>query len=175
MSGHPVLADLLPDVLRRDPTVARWAAALDDLIDPVVARIDRLDSLLDPHAAPPAMVDWLCVWFGWALPREWPSLERRRMLVAHSGWLRRWRGTAPALRALAEILGGDDLDGVAIEDSGWVVRSGADRPGAIPPRTVRLTIAVAASSEWTSADRARFASVLERDVPAGVALTIEWR
>jgi phage tail-like protein len=127
-SGRAYLRDQLPGVFREDPEGVGlgYLAALETVLDPIVAILDALPAYLDPWLAPPALLDLLAAWLGEALDDSWP-LDRRRRLVAEALPLARRRGTRTGLEAALE-LAFPDLP-LRVEDGGGVrVPTKGDRP-----------------------------------------------
>jgi phage tail-like protein len=80
----------------------RLLAACEGLLTPIEGRIAAAEALLDPHAAPPALLPVLAATLGIRLPPEWPEARARRLLA--SGCLvQQWRGTWPGLRLALDI------------------------------------------------------------------------
>jgi phage tail-like protein len=129
-------------------------AGLDEVLAPVLATTDNLDSYLDPWLAPPDFVDWLAGWVGLVLDQGWPE-QRRRCLVAEAVALFRMRGTRAGIRAHLELLTGTTVE---VTDNGGVRGSqepGAELPGTAAPeilvRVTRGAVRVQALDEVISA------------------------
>lgn len=132
------LETLLPSVLQEDSFTRRLTAGLDEVLAPIVATLDCLDSYLSPMLAPGDFLDWLASWFTEAVDETWQQ-ERRRQFVAHAAELYRTRGTLAGLRRELELC----TDGrVEVTDSGgvsWSLKPGGPLPGDLVPRlTVRV-------------------------------------
>ena len=70
------LAPTLPALLQEDAFLTRFTAGLDDVLAPVVATLDSLDSYVDPALAPEDFLDWLAGWVA--------LLEQRLALILES-------------------------------------------------------------------------------------------
>ncbi len=80
----------------------RLLAACEGLLTPIEGRIAAAEALLDPHAAPSALLPVLAATLGIRLPPAWPEARARRLLA--SGCLvQQWRGTWPGLRLALDI------------------------------------------------------------------------
>ncbi|HEX2088297.1 MAG TPA: phage tail protein [Solirubrobacteraceae bacterium] len=131
-SARGYLRQTLPALYRDapngdEPVAVRFLAALEPLVDPVVALLDSLPAHFDPRLAPAPIVDGLGEALGQRPPAELP-LDARRRLVEHALELAAKRGTPAGARRALELA----FDGAtfAVEDSGGVT-SGSD-PSALP-------------------------------------------
>ncbi|MFI8320105.1 phage tail protein [Streptomyces sp. NPDC085529] len=167
-SPHPLL-DLLPAVYLEHDFLARFLAALDEVLAPVLLSMDNLPAHLDPRTAPEDFLDWLAGWVA-VTPHEDSPADRRRAAVLGAVDRHRSRGT---LHGLAEALrletGGAP---VAIEESGgtvWSPTPGAPLPGTRRPWvTVRL-----APPDPDRVNRARLEELIAAELPAHVGFTLE--
>ena len=105
-SPHPLVATM-PAVFQEDPFTARFCAALDQVLLPVLTVLDGFPAYLDPATAPEAFVDWLGSWVGLTLDPAWP-LDRRRALVAAAAHLHAGRGTRAALEQALRLATGSE-------------------------------------------------------------------
>lgn len=94
--------DLLPAVYKADDTarrfLERFLSVMQTQLEGVEHTIRDMPALVDPAAAPPGMIDALSRWLGLPVEQEWDAEQRRTLLRAVPGLLRR-RGTPAALRA----------------------------------------------------------------------------
>lgn len=70
----------------------RLLALCEGLLTPLEGRIAAAETLLDPQAAPAALLPWLAGYLGRTPLADWPEARVRRWL-AHLGELLAWRGT----------------------------------------------------------------------------------
>jgi phage tail-like protein len=82
--------------------VARFTAALDAVLAPVLSALDNLPSYFDPATAPEHLLDWLAGWVGLELYERWPP-ELRRNLVARAVQLHNGRGTKRGVESTVAI------------------------------------------------------------------------
>jgi|Tabmets5t2r1_1033131.scaffolds.fasta_scaffold05858_2 phage tail-like protein len=103
-SSRAYMRDQLPGIFHDPPNGVglQFVAALEAVLDPIVAVLDALPAYVDPWLAPPAMLDLLAAWLGEPLDESWP-LERRRRVVAETLPLARRRGTKAGLEAALEL------------------------------------------------------------------------
>ena len=89
-SPHP-LASSLPGIYRDTGDgnaeyrparlVVRMMEAFDDVLAPILATLDNLDSYLDPEETPDDFLVWLGQLVGMPVDRSWP-VERQRLAVS---------------------------------------------------------------------------------------------
>ncbi|HEX8629687.1 MAG TPA: phage tail protein [Catenuloplanes sp.] len=173
-SGLPGLAtplpigERLPAVYLDDDFTARFTAALDEVLAPILLTLDCFAAYLDPRLAPTDFVGVLADWVAFPVDESWTP-EQRRDLVAHAVQLHRWRGTA---RGLAEHVSLLTCGQVEITDSGgctWSEQSGAPLPGGGPPQvSVRVLL-----PDPAAVDQRRLRQAIAELVPAHVAVTVE--
>ena len=70
----------------------RLLASLEGMLTPIEGRVAYAEYMLDPRAAPAAMLPWLASYLGRTLDPGWPAARQRRA-VAVAGQLLRERGT----------------------------------------------------------------------------------
>jgi phage tail-like protein len=131
-TAEPIV-QMMPAVYQEDEFTGRFTAGLDDVIAPVLATLDCLDSYIDPTVAPQDFLDWLATWVAIPMHEDIP-LERRRILVANAVRLHRMRGTVTGLRVQVELLTGGEVD---LSDNGgvsWSITPGGPLPGEDTPR-----------------------------------------
>lgn len=155
------LATFLPAVLQEDPLLPRLTAGLDDVLAPVIATLDCLDSYLDPALCPPDFLGWLGGWVGMDLPDEWDP-ARKRAVVAAAVELHQRRGTVSGLRDLLTTLTGVE---VAVRESGGV--SWSTTPTDEPPSDPWLVVTA------PGADRATLEALVAEAKPAHVRHSAE--
>lgn len=123
------LLDVVPEVVRETALpgspLAALAAVAADLHAPVVDVLDRLDDVVDPFRAPPALVPFLAGWvdLGWLTSTDADggarsvlgiAPDRLRDLVAAAADLATARGTAAGLARFLHLATG--VDGFLVED-----------------------------------------------------------
>lgn len=103
-SRRGYLREQLPGVFRDDPEGIGlgYLAALEAVLDPIIAVLDALPAYVDPSLAPPAMLDMLAAWLGETLDESGPP-DRRRSLLANALPLARRRGTKAGLERALEL------------------------------------------------------------------------
>jgi phage tail-like protein len=92
----------LPAIYQEGDFGLRFLAALETLLDPILAVLDSLDSHMRPELAPPDLLQLLASWLGVELDEQWAE-ERRRELVRCASELTRWRGTREGLEQQLKI------------------------------------------------------------------------
>ncbi|WP_030758847.1 phage tail protein [Streptomyces griseus] len=167
-SPHP-LAELLPAVYLEHDFLARFLAALDEVLAPVLLSLDNLPAHLDPRTAPEDFLDWLAGWVA-VEPRDDGPPERRRAAVLGAVDRHRARGT---LRGLAEALrletGGARAETAESGGTVWSPTPGTPLPGARRPWvTVRLEV-----PDPGRVSRARLEELIAAEIPAHVGFTLE--
>lgn len=146
-SPHP-MAPRLPGIFRdiedgnaeyRPPRLeVRMMEAFDDVLAPILATLDNLDSYIDPEEAPDDFLVWLGQLVGMPVDRTW-SIERQRLAVSQAAAIYGRRGTIHGLRELVELFSGGTVE---VRDNGGVASSatpGGEFPGT---RTPSLSVEV---------------------------------
>jgi phage tail-like protein len=131
VSTRGYLRDNLPGIYSEGDFAMRFVAALETLLDPLVAALDNLPEHFDPAYAPRDVLDLLTEWLGLEHD-EARSGEERRRIVQHAPELMRRRGTKAGLELALELA----FPGVPfrIEDRGAVTWSLEDQePGKEEP------------------------------------------
>ena len=164
---HPI-GTFLPGLFHDDDFTQRFVSGLDDVLAPIFLTLDAVEAYVDPRLAPMDFVDWLAQWVGVNLDENLTE-ERQRELVAQAAGLYGRAGTVPALADLIEAWIGVRPE---IEDSGgvaWSPTHDAPMPGtATQTVTIRLRLA-----DPTSLDQNRLRQLIEANIPAHIAPTIE--
>ena len=166
-SAAPLLYRL-PGTYQDDPFTARFVAAFDDALAPVLLTLDNLAAYVDPDLAPDDFVAFLAGWVGVELDEQTGSEDRRRAVRSAVTAYHR-RGTAEGLALVV----GHATDGeVEVTETGgarWSTSPGADLPGEPAPRvTIRVTVA-----DPNDVDLPRLRAVVEAATPAHVPHVIE--
>jgi phage tail-like protein len=125
-SNRRYLRDGLPAIYREQDFAMRLVAALESVLDPIVAVLDGLPAHLDPGLAPLDILDLATKWLGLEHNEAQPAWQLRN-IVRQAAELGRLRGTNAGLE-LALKLNFPELP-LRIEDAGGVAWS-AD--GALP-------------------------------------------
>jgi phage tail-like protein len=124
-SNRAYLRDQLPALYQESDFGMRFIAALEGLLDPVVAVLDGMPSHFDPDYAPRDVLGLLSAWLGIDID-ESQSLPAQREMVRHAAELGRRRGTVSGLQ-LALELSFPDLP-LRVEDNGGVLWSKDGKP-----------------------------------------------
>jgi phage tail-like protein len=110
----------LPDMYRDEDFGMRFVAALEGVLDPLVAVIDMLPAHFDPDLAPLDILDLSTRWLGLARNEAQPAPQLRN-LVRRAADLGKLRGTLAGME-LALALNFPDLP-LRVEDRGGVAFS----------------------------------------------------
>jgi phage tail-like protein len=150
-----------------DPVAPRLLAALEEVLDPVLAVVDGLPAYLEPELAPPDALALLCAWLGVPAEEEW-SERRRRDELSRAAPLGALRGTRAGLE-LALRTAFPSLP-LRIADSGSVRWStGAAAPAAAPEVTVYC------DTPLEERESQALARLLDEHVPVGVRARLRAR
>lgn len=168
------LAPTLPALLQEDAFLTRFTAGLDDVLAPVVATLDSLDSYVDPALAPEDFLDWLAGWVALDLDPGWP-VPLRRSLLRRAAALQEARGTAAGLREEVALLTGCPVEvcdpgGVAASAAPGAVLPSSDRDGAV---VVRVLGAPPELRDPSSPARARLVRAVRAATPAHLPVVLE--
>ncbi len=141
---HP-LGPELPALYQDDPFTQRLLAGLDEVLAPVLAVLDALDSYIDPRTAPLDLLRWVgSGWLGVEVDPAWTD-QRQRDVVQAAVRVHAGRGTGAALVEWLLLVHG--LHAEVIESGGVAVHEvpGGELPGDPGPFVrVRLKGATAA-------------------------------
>lgn len=152
LSPVPIVG-LLPGIYQDDEFTRQFTGGMDDVLAPVFATLDCLDTYVDPWLAPEDFLEWLAGWVGVVIDEGWP-LDRSRAFIANIAELYRWRGTIRGLSAELAIYTGGDVE---ISESGgaaWSLTPGTAPPGDDEPRmAVRVSVDDPASINERTVDR----------------------
>ncbi len=138
MSGW--LRAQLPGTMARDPVLAGFVRACEEIADSVRDQVSDIEYELDIDLASPEMLCYLASWLGVDLQAttaaEDPAAgdEQRRLLLA-VGTVLGWRGTRRGVETLLEALTGARAQ---VSDSGGVFASGEAMPP--PDDVVRVVL-----------------------------------
>jgi phage tail-like protein len=163
VSGRRYLRDNLPGIYSEGDFGMRFVAALEGLLDPLVAALDNLPEHFDPVYAPRDVLDLLTGWLGLEHD-EARSGEERRRIVQMAPELMRRRGTREGLELALRLA----FPGVPfrVEDGGsvsWAVELSEPEPSAPPAFVVYCDVPL---SETRLAAAAR---LIEQAKPAHVS------
>lgn len=175
---HPI-AERLPGVYReafidehrrtaRESFGARFLAAFDDVLAPVIATLDNLDAYLDPGTTPEDFLAWLGTWVAAPVDEGW-SLERRRDFVARAAELYRRRGTAAGLREHVAVHTGGTVEIIENGASTWSAKADGKLPGS-PEPVVVVRVSVADPS---TVDAVKLDAIVRTSKPAHVVHRVE--
>jgi phage tail-like protein len=124
----------LPEIYQEQDFAMRFVAALEGVLDPIVALLDTLPAHFDPELAPLDLLDLATKWLGLEHNEAQPAPQLRN-LVRRTAELGRLRGTRAGVE-LALRLNFPDLP-LRVEDGGSVVvYTGKDLPKPAPPAFV---------------------------------------
>jgi phage tail-like protein len=162
VSGRRYLRDNLPGIYSEGDFGMRFVAALEALLDPLVAALDNLPEHFDPVYAPRDVLDLLTAWLGLEHD-EARSGEERRQIVRMAPELIRRRGTKEGL----ELALGLAFPGVPfrVQDGGsvtWSVELTEEEPSEPPAFVVYCDVPLA------SPKLAAVARLIEQVKPAHV-------
>jgi phage tail-like protein len=108
----------LPAIYHEGDFGLRFIAALETVLDPIVAILDSLHAHIDPDLAPRDMLEVLAFWLGVETDESWPD-EQMREIVRNAAELSRRRGTRKGLELQLAITF-PDLP-LRVEETGGVV------------------------------------------------------
>jgi phage tail-like protein len=161
-SNRAYLRSRVPSIYQDDDFTARFLAALETLLDPIVALLDALPAHLDPELAPADVLELMTAWLGIELREAQPTAERRE-IVRMAAELGRRRGTKAGLE-LALRLGFPGIP-FRVEDPGGVVWStDPDVLAEVPPPSFVVYCDVRQPEER----QAEMARLIEQVKPAHV-------
>jgi phage tail-like protein len=143
-SGPGHLRRQLPQLYRESDFAMRFVAALEAVLDPLLATIDNLPDHFDSSYAPRDVLDLLTRWLGLEHD-ESRSGEERRRLIARAPELMRRRGTRGGLELALQLA----FPGVPfrIEERGtvtWTLEQPAAAPEEPPSFVVYCDVPLAA-------------------------------
>jgi phage tail-like protein len=161
-SSRLYLRASLPAIYQEGDFGLRFVAALEEVLDPIVALLDSLPAHIDPELAPRDILAMLARWLGVEVDEGWPD-ERLRELVHHAATLSRKRGTRVGLELSLQIAF-PHLP-LRIEESGGVFTATdpADLPAAGEPGFV-----VFCDKPLTEGEQASVARAIEAMKPVHV-------
>ena len=160
-SSRRYLRGGLPALYQEEDFGMRLVAALEGVLDPVVAILDNLPAHFDPELAPVDILDLTVAWLGLAHNEAQPT-SQLRALVGRAAELGRLRGTHDGM-ALALALNFPELP-LRIEDGGGVAWAmDGDLPDPEPPAFV-----VYCDEPISQDEAASVARVIESVKPAHV-------
>jgi phage tail-like protein len=125
----------LPEIYQEQDFAMRFVAALEGVLDPVVALLDTLPAHFDPELAPLDLLDLMTKWLGLEHNEAQPAPQLRNV-VRRTAELGRLRGTSAGID-MALQLNFPHLP-LRVEDGGGVVVSTGDGdiPAPSPPSFV---------------------------------------
>lgn len=145
VSARRHLRDGMPDIYRRDatarrddppPFVMRFLAALEEVLDPIVASLDSLPAHFDSDLAPDHALAGMAAWLGVDEVESLPETQRREA-VLRAGELGRLRGTRAGLQLVLGLFF-PEME-IRINDHGNVVVS-EDAEEAAPPASASFDV-----------------------------------
>jgi phage tail-like protein len=153
----------LPAIYHDGDFGLRWVAALEMLLDRIVALLDNLPHHLKPELAPSDFIQLMAAWLGVELDEAWPE-DRWRELVRHGTDLARMRGTKAGLELELEIAFPDAP--LRVEDEGGVFTA-LDESG-LPPVKDHAGFIVYCDEPLSEADAGALARSIEHMKPVTV-------
>ncbi|MCU1497989.1 MAG: phage tail protein [Acidimicrobiales bacterium] len=156
------LLNQLPTGMLDDDFFVRFVRIFQTVATTLMEGADNLEHVLDVTVAPVPMVRWLGTWLGVddvdsALPHD-----IQRSIVATTGQMLAWRGTARGLSLFLEMVTGGPVE---IVESGGVFAEGQATPG---PPTIGVRVA---SSGWVQNDH-DFVALVRRELPIAASAEI---
>jgi phage tail-like protein len=134
VTNRRYLRNGLPEIYQEQDFAMRFVAALEGVLDPVVALLDALPAHFDPELAPLDLLDLATKWLGLEHNEAQPAPQLRN-LVRRTAELGRLRGTRAGVD-MALQLNFPHLP-LRVEDAGGVVVStGGELPTPPPPSFV---------------------------------------
>lgn len=162
-SARELMRAGLPAVYRQGELAMPFVAALEQVLDPVVAVLDNLAHHFQHGQAPPDVLDVLIAWLGLEY-EERLTLGERRALVANAATLIHRRGTREGLE-LALALTFPELP-LRVEDSGGVRWS---TELAEPERVGSAAFVVYCDKQISEPQQRAVARVIERMKPVNAS------
>lgn len=166
-SAAPLLY-LLPGAYQEDLFTARFVAAFDDALAPVLLTLDNLAAYVDPDLAPADFVAFLAGWVGVQLDEQSDTEDRRRAVRSAVTAYRR-RGTAEGLALVVGHATDGEVEVIETGGARWSTSPGAELPGESTPHvTIRVTVA-----DPKGVDVPRLRSVVAAATPVHVPHVLE--
>lgn len=166
-SAMPLLYQL-PGPYQEDPFTARFVAAFDDALAPVLVTLDNLAAYVDPELAPEDFVAFVAGWVGVELDEQTNAADRRRAVGSAVAAYRK-RGTSLGLAQVVGHASGGEVEVTETGGAEWSTVPGAPLPGEPRARvTVRVTV-----DDPEDVDIPRLEAVVEAAAPAHVAHVLE--
>ncbi|SPF03680.1 phage tail protein [Streptomyces sp. MA5143a] len=165
-SSSPI-GHMLPAVFADDDLAQRFVAGLDEVLAPVLAVLDNLDSYFTPALAPVDFTRWLAGWVGAETDGTEPE-ARLRAAVAAAAYLHRVRGTRRGLSEAVRLVFGVEPE---ISESGgadWDARPLGPVPGDRRPH-LRVSLRL---PNPTRADEHRLDALVAAARPAHMPYTV---
>lgn len=169
-SSRLYLRKNLPAIYQEGDFGLRFLAALETLLDPIVAYLDSLPSHITAELAPKDWLIMLCAWLGIEIDEGWAE-ERLRDLVKHAADLSRMRGTKTGLELGLQIAF-PHLP-LRVEESGGVVT--ATDPAELPPQKEAAGFVVFCDQPLDEHEQASLARMIEHIKPVHVSYRLKVR
>jgi phage tail-like protein len=166
-SAVPLLYQL-PGPYQEDGFAARFVAAFDDALAPVVVTLDNLAAYVDPDLAPEDFVAFLAGWVVVELDEQTGPDQRRRAVRSAVAAYRR-RGTTRGLTEVVRHAAGGDVEVTESGGARWSAVPGSELPG---DSTAQVTIRVSVDDP-DGVDLARLRAVVDAAKPAHVPHVLE--
>ncbi|WP_413758034.1 phage tail protein [Streptomyces sp. MMBL 11-3] len=158
----------LPAVFADDDLAQRFVGGLDDVLAPILAVLDNLDSYFNPRLAPVDFTRWLAGWVGAETDGSEPE-DRLRDAVAAAAFLHRVRGTSRGLSEAVRLVFGVAPEITESGGASWDARPLGPVPGERRPRLhVHLRL-----PDPTGADEHRLDSLVAAARPAHMPYTVQ--
>lgn len=154
----------LPQVMARDPLLARFVTGCQEVADTLRAQIDDVEHEMDVDLASPEMLAYLGSWLGVTLvgdPDPAAQAAQRR-LVRAVGQILTHRGTAQGLEVLLAALTGARA---LVQDPGGIYLPGE----AIPASDGTIQIKLAAAGAVTVA---QLHAAIRAEIPVGAGYSL---
>jgi len=165
------LADYLPSVYQENRQLEQYLWIIQHLQYEQTAILDNLHEFFMPGLAPPEFLHWMADWFGMSRGFEFEEPVLRSILQKGIE-LYKWRGTARGLKMFLALTVGTEPE--IKENIGWhdshdqdVIRSRQN--SSTPVICVHFPVP---ADHFTSAEKARIATICEQEKPANVEFFI---
>ncbi|MFS8200417.1 phage tail protein [Streptomyces sp. CWNU-52B] len=166
-SSAPI-GETLPAVFADDDLAQRFVGGLDDVLAPILAVLDNLDSYFTPALAPVDFTQWLAGWVGAETDGSEPE-DRLRAAVAAASFLHRVRGTSRGLSEAVRLVFGVAPEITESGGASWSARPLGPVPGDQRP-SLHVTLRL---PDPTSADEHRLDSLVAAARPAHMPYTVK--
>ncbi|MEV6594798.1 phage tail protein [Streptomyces acidicola] len=166
-SSAPI-GTMLPAVFADDELAQRFVGGLDEVLAPILAVLDCLDSYFTPSLAPVDFTRWLAGWVGAETDGTEPD-DRLRAAVAAAAYLHRIRGTGRGLSEAVRLVFGVAPEITESGGAAWHAGPLGPVPGDRRPH-LRVTLRL---SHPTATDEHRLDTLVAAARPAHMPYTVQ--